>query len=301
LLTAVLPLAPVVAEPLATGFRARGWTEGRELLIEQRGSFGDPVRALALAAELVAQRPEVILALNTAHALAATRASAAIPVVAWCGYPIEAGLTKSLARPSGNVTGIASYASAEVWGKCLELLHEVRPSLREIGVIWDYTPPGFPDGPIPLGELQKAGRRLGSNVSVWTVRSERELTEALSAIDRARIEALVISAAGGIHNRPEASAKIAEFIARRRLPAITDLTGLIFFGANCALAYSPDLANVVDRLTYFVDRILRGAKPAELPFELPSRFNLAINLKAARAIGLDVPPALLARADQLVQ
>lgn len=301
MLTAVLPLPPTVAEPLATAFRKRGWTEGRDLLIEQRASLGDPARAFALAKELVAQRPELVVALNTAHALAVMRASAAVPVVTWCGYPVEAGLTQSLARPSRNVTGIASYASAQVWGKFLEILHEMRPSLREIGVIWDYVPPAFPDGPIPLGELQEAGRRLGSNVSVWTVHNEGDLTDALSAIDRRRIDALVVTASGGIHIRPKVSATIAEFIARRRVPAITDLTGLVFLGANCVLAYSPDFASVLDRLAYFVDRMLRGAKPGDLPFELPSRFNLAVNLKAARALGLEVPPSLLARADQVIQ
>ena len=294
-------MPPVVADSLAAGLRKRGWVEGKGLLVEARASLGDPERARDLAKELVTLRPDLILALNTAHALAAMRASTAVPIVSWCGYPVEAGLTKNLARPSANVTGVASYASTEVWGKFVEILREVRPSLREIGVLWDYVPPAFPDWDVPLGELRKAAQRFGINLNVWTVHNERELVDALSAIERKRIEALVVSAAGGIHNHPERSPRIAELIARRRIPVITDIAGLIFLNANCALAYSPDLANVVDRLTHFIDRILRGAKPADLPFELPARFNLAVNLKAARALSLEVPPALLARADQVVQ
>lgn len=301
LLTAVLPMPPVVAESLHAGLRRRGWIEGKGIQTEARASFGDPARTRDLATELVGLRPDVILALNTAHTLAAMQASASIPIVTWCGYPVETGLTKSLARPSTNVTGIASYASAEVWGKLVEILRELRPSLREVGVLWDYMPPAFPDGPVAIGEFRKAAQRFGINLNVWTVHDERELTDALSAIERMRIEALVVSASGGVHNHPERSAKIAELVARRRLPMITDIAGLFFLGANCALAYSPDLANLVDRLTHFVDRILRGAKPADLPFELPARFNLAVNLKAVRTLGLEVPPALLARADQVIQ
>jgi putative ABC transport system substrate-binding protein len=301
LLTSVLPLPPVVAETFAAAIRERGWTEGRDLVIEARASLGDPTRTVELARELVSRRPELVLALNTAHALAVMQASATVPVVAWCGYPVEAGLTKTLARPSRNVTGIASYASTEVWGKFVEILQAMRPSLREIGVLWDYVPPAFPDGPIAYGELERAGRRLGIAVNVWLVHNERDLNDALSAIDRSRTEALVVSASGGIHNHPERTTKIAELVARRRLPMITDLGGLIFNGANCALAYSPNLADVAGRLAHFVDRILRGAKPADLPFELPSRFSLLVNLKATRALGLQVPPALLARADQVIQ
>jgi len=281
--------------------RKRGWSEGQNLVIETHASAGDPARALELAKELVARRVDLVLAHNTANALAARQATGSIPIVAWCGYPVEAGLTKSLARPDANITGVASYASAEVWGKFVELLYEMRPSLRELGVLWDYVPPGFPDGPIALKEFREAALRFGINVKIWTVHSERELIDALSAIERGKIEALVVSASGGIHNQPERRARIADLVARRRLPVITDLAGLIFLSANCALAYSPDLANVVDRLAHFVDRILRGAKPADLPFELPARFNLAVNLKATRALGLEVPPTLLARADQVVQ
>jgi len=290
----------IIEDSLSAGMRKRGWTEGG-LVIESRASKGSPARALELAKELASLRVELVLALNTANAMAMKQASLSIPIVAWCGYPVEAGLVNSLARPGGNVTGVASYAGVEVWGKFVELLGEMRPALREVGVLWDYTPPGFPDGPFGLDELRSVTRRVGINAQIWTIRSERELLDALSAIERGPVEALLITTGGGIHNQPALSARIGEVVTRRRLPAITDFATDMFVNARCAMAYSPHVPGVVDRLAHFADRILRGAKPAALPFEQPSRFNLVVNLKVAQALGLNVPPTLLARADQVIQ
>jgi putative ABC transport system substrate-binding protein len=301
LLANVLPPLPVIMDPLAAGLRSRGWVEGPNFVIERRGHAGDPAKALEMAKELAGLRVDAILALSTLSAVAAKQASETIPVVTWVGDPVAAGLAQSLARPGGNFTGVANYASAEVWGKLVELLREVRPSLQELAILWDFVLPGFPDGPAMLDTLQGAAKKLGVGSQIFMVHNEQELLAALSTIDRRKFDGLVVSATGGVHSRRALSARIAEVVTRRRLPAITDLAASTFANAGCLLAYSPQVAALVDRLAYFIDKVLRGTKPGELPFEQPARFELAINLKTAKALGLTVPQSLLVRADRVIE
>jgi putative tryptophan/tyrosine transport system substrate-binding protein len=282
--------------------RERGWREGVEYVLELRETFGDPARALQAARELVRQRVDLIVAISTAPAVAARQVTDRVPVVTWCGYPVEAGLAASLSRPGGNVTGVANYAGGEVWGKFVALLRELRPELRQLGILWDYTPPAFPDGLVPLPYIQSSARQAGIETRIWMTRTEADLVDALSEIDAGPIGALIISTGGGVHMQPAVLERIAALIARRRLPAITDIASTTVFGsAGCVLAYSPDVAEILGRLALFVDRILRGASPAELPFELPSRFDLAVNAKHAKALGLTLPQTILLRADRVIE
>jgi len=288
--------------PLVASLVKYGWREDIEFSLVLRESRGDPARALAMARELAAEKVDLILAITTASAFAARKATQRIPVVTWCGYPVESGLAESLARPGGNVTGIANYAGSQVWEKFVELLRDLKPGMRELGVLWDYAPPGFPDGQIPLPIIEKSAQQLGIRARTWMVRSEQDLDSALGAIDRSQVEALILSQGGGFHARPELSARIAELVIRRRLPAIVDVASVsVFEQANCVLAYSPNVPEILDRLARFVDRILRGANPASLPFELPARFDLAVSAKAAKSIGLALPQSLLLRADRVIE
>jgi putative ABC transport system substrate-binding protein len=288
-------------KPFFAALGKRGWPVGGGLSLEIREGRGDPARALAMARELVGQRVDAILAISTLSAVAAKAATEKIPVVTWCGYPVEAGLARSLARPGGTVTGVANYAGAPVWGKFVELLREVKPGMRELGVLWDYSPPGFPDGEIPIPVIQKSAQQMGIKTHVWMVRSEQNLDEALAAIGKSSVEALILTNGGGFHNQPELADRIGGLIVRRRLPVVVDVTALAFQRANCLFAYSPNVPEVLTRLAGLVDQVLRGASPADLPFELPARFDLAVNASAAKAIGLTIPQSILLRADRVIE
>lgn len=288
--------------PFHASLTKYGWREGIEFALVARESRGDPVLAEAFAREMVAEKVDLILAITTASAVAARRATRTIAVVTWCGYPVESGLAETLGRPGGNVTGVTNYAGNQVWGKFVELLKELKPGMRELGVLWDYAPPAFPDGQIPLPMIEQSAQKLGIRTRVWLVRSERDLDAALGAIDRSPVEALILTQGGGFHVQPELSARIAEVVVRRRLPAIVDVASQsVFEQARCVLAYSPNVPEVLDRLAHFVDRVLRGASPSSLPFELPARFDLAVNAAAAKAIGLDIPRSVLLRADRVIE
>ena len=286
--------------PFFTELQKRGWREGEGYSLEARKYGGDPQRALALAKELVALRVDVLVASSGGAAGAARAATTTVPVVALLGYPVEAGLAESLAHPGGNVTGVAVYGSAEVWGKFIELLRELKPGMRELGVLWDYAPPGFPDGHVPLPIIERVAKQLGIATRVWINRSARDAEASLAAIERSAVDALIVSHGGGIHI--PFAARIAQVLAHRRLPAITDVIHpAVLEKAGCVLAYSPNVPEMLGRLAHLVDRVLRGASPAGLPFELPSRFDFAVNAKAAKAIGIEVPPTMLARADRVIE
>ena len=282
--------------------RERGWREGVDYALEAKETLGDPGRALQAARELVRQRVDLIVAISTAPAVAARRATDRVPVVTWCGYPVEAGLAASLARPGGNVTGVANYAGGEVWGKFVALMRELRPGLDHLGILWDYTPPAFPDGLVPLPYIEDSARQSGLQTRFWMTRSEADLMAALSEIDVSPVGALIISNGGGVHAQAAMLERIAALIDRRRLPAITDIaSATVFGGGGCVLAYSPSIPEILGRLALFVDRVLRGADPAELPFELPSRFDLAVNARQAKALNLTIPQSILLRADRVIE
>ena len=288
-------------EPFFRALSKRGWREGHEYVLDVREGRGDPAVYLKIATEFVRDGADIVLAITTAPAVALKKVSSTLPVVTLCGYPVEAGLVASLARPGGNVTGISGYAAPGLWGKYLQLMRELKPGVRELAILWDYAPPAFPDGFIPLPLIEGSAKQLGIRTRLWMLRSTRDLDAALPEIERGPIDALLVTAGGGVLIQPASLASVGDILKRRRLPAITDYAGTVFLKGGCTLAYSPNTSEIFDRLAYFIDRILRGASPGDLPFEYATVFDLAVNLKSARDIGLTIPRSMLLRADRIIE
>jgi putative ABC transport system substrate-binding protein len=216
-------------------------------------------------------------------------------------YPVESGLAASLARPGGNVTGLTVYAGTEIFAKSVALARELVPTLKQLGVFWAYAPPYFPqvEMDICLTQMRQAAEATGVRPRIWVNRNERELDESLVAAASLPLEAVFVTA-GGPQSVAQGIAKVAEFCGKRRLPAVTDVASLIFGAAGIA-TYSPDWKELATRGASFVDRILRGAKPGELPIEHPTRYELVVNAKRAKVIGLAIPRSILARADRVIE
>jgi putative ABC transport system substrate-binding protein len=298
-------LVPGPAPQLSNAFIAAMGDRGygsRNLVIDIRYTQGDPDLAESLARELVTERVDVIVTGVTATAMAARRATKIVPIVMYIsGYPVEGGLAQSLARPGGNVTGMTLYAGGgELFGKFVQLLRELRPSMRELGVFWGYAPPSYSEAQVAPAteELRQAARALNVKVHFWQTGNDSDLGAALSAAASAPLDALFVTA-GVIHELQGNATRIARFIQERRLPTLTDFPGSVFAG-GAVLSYSAELKELASRTAHFVARILEGARPGDLPIEQPTKYELIVNLKAAKTIGLDIPPALLSRADRTI-
>jgi putative ABC transport system substrate-binding protein len=300
-------LSPGPAPPITAGLMAalgeRGWKAGHNLLVESRFTGGDPQRAETLARELVQERVDVIVTHVTATAMAARRATSIVPIVmATSGFPVEGGLAKSLARPGGNVTGMTIYAGGgPLFGKYLGLLHELVPSMREFGVLWGYAPPSYMEEQVApaTDELRRAANVLNVKLRFWQTGRESDLQTALTAAAGAPLDALFVTG-GVIHLLPEIVPRITRFILQQHLPTMTE-GGPIFAEGGAVFAYSVDFNELAARTAYFVDRILKGAKPGDLPIEQPTKYVLSANLKAAKAIGLTIPRSVLAQADEVIE
>jgi len=272
--------------------RELGWMEGRTITIEYRWSEGREERFAEIAAELVRLKVDVILTSGTPEVLAAKQATSVIPIVfATAGDPVGNGLIASLARPGGNVTGM-SLQSNDTAGKRVELLREVVPSLRRLAILANV---GNPFSVLELGEAQAAARALGLEVDTLEIRRPEDIAPAFEAL-KGRAQALYVCADGLVNaNR----IRINTLALSVRLPTIhgyrdyVEAGGLMSYGANL-----PDLFR---RSADYVDKILRGAKPGDIPVEQPTKFDLVVNLTTAKALGLDVPPTLLARADEVIE
>jgi len=272
--------------------RELGWMEGRTITIEYRWSEGRAERFAQIAAEFVRLKVDVILTSGTPEVLAAKQATSVIPIVfATAGDPVGNGLIASLARPGGNVTGM-SLQSNDTAGKRVELLREVVPSLRRLAILANV---GNPFSVLELGEAQAAARALGLEVDTLEIRRPEDIAPAFEAL-KGRAQALYVCTDGLVNaNR----IRINTLALSVRLPTIhgyrdyVEAGGLMSYGANL-----PDLFR---RSADYVDKILRGAKPADIPVEQPTKFDLVINLTTAKALGLDVPSSLLARADEVIE
>jgi putative ABC transport system substrate-binding protein len=296
-------LAPWLVDPLVAGLRQRGWVDGSNLRFEALSTDGDYKRADMLAQQLVERRSDVIVVVGTHLAVAAERVTKTIPIVMYLsGFPVEGGLVQSFARPGGNITGLATYSGEGFFSKHVSLMRELVPSKREFSVLWDYLPPGFLQKEVDfgLGELRRAAAELKINARVWKNASLADLDKALAEIDRTRPQ-VVFSTSGPVHGAPSpGAARIIEYTQRRKLPLVCDIAGSLF-QAGGLLSYSASWAEAAERCASFVDRILRGANPAELPIERPTKFELVLNLKTAKAIGIKLPQAMLLRADRVVE
>jgi len=279
--------------PFREGLRELGYVEGRNIVIEYRWAEGKYERFPALIAELAALNVDVIVTAGTPAALAVKRTTPSIPLVmAAVGDPIGVGLVASLARPGGNVTGLSAIAP-ELEGKRLELLREVVPKLSHIAVLWNPDNPFHADS---LKETRAAAQVLGIKAQLVGVRISEEFPAAFAAIVRERPGALLVLADRiFLHNR----ARIVDFGAKHRLPGVYPYRELVEAGG--LMSFGPSYPGMHRRAAHYVDKILKGAKPADLPVEQPATFELIINLKAAKALGLTIQPSLLQRADELIQ
>ena len=280
-------------EALEDGFRELGYVPGSNLIIKHLSSGGRPERLPGLAAEIVQSGADVIVAASNAETAAAMKATTSIPIVMALGYgPVEAGLVSSLARPGGNVTGITTDASLAIIAKWLEFLTEIKPNLRRVGLLWDPTVPGFTQF---MSVLTDAASRLGLTLRSIEVRRGDEMDGALAQIAREGVDALcVVSNVLTFTYRNQ----IAAFTAKQRLPAITYMRE--FVEAGILMSYGADLLQLYRHSSVFVDRILKGAKPADLPVEQPTKFELVLNLKTARALSLTIPQSVLLRANKVI-
>ena len=284
-----------MAESFQAAFRQalgdRGYVEGQNVLVEWRAAEGNPDRAAALAADLVQLKVDVIVAVLTPAVQAAKNATSTIPIVmAPAGDPVASGLVTSLARPGGNITGISTSA-AELSGKRVELLREVIPSLTRVGVLIHGADPF---AKLFLDETRVALQKSGLQVHVVDVRRPQDLDTAFSAMTKQRAGAVIVQ---GALTAPEWQA--ADRAVRHRLPSLSGLRQ--FAEAGGLMSFGADFAAMHQRSASFVDKILKGARPADLPVEQPTKFELVINKKAAKALGLTIPPSLLLRADQVLE
>jgi ABC-type uncharacterized transport system substrate-binding protein len=291
---------PALRGLFVEAMRKQGWVEGRDFVLEERFTFENPQNAMAFAVELIGLKADVLVTITTGMAVAAKRASRTIPIVMLTsGYPVEAGLAASLARPGANVTGNTSYAGTALWAKYVELLRELLPGLRRLGVLFDYLPPVLEVGEADLGlaEMRKGAAALRVALRALNIRSTEELTRALAALAREPVDALFCTT--GPFLTANAS-RIIDFALEQRLPTMTDFATTLFL-QGCLMAYSANLAELARQAASYVERILRGAKPADLPIQRPAKFDLIINMKTAKALGLTIPQSLLLRADQLFE
>ena len=272
------------------GLRSLGYAESQNILIEYRYAEGKPDRLRRLAGELVAIKPDLIFALGGDVAPFVRAATSTIPIVmAVSNDPVQAGLVASLARPGGNITGV-TFVSSDLAAKRLQFLREIAPDLARVAVIWnpDHVDPEY-------REMQTAAKTLGIQIQSLEVRSVEDFDAAFQTATNARIQGIIpITSRLMITNRP----RIIQFANQRRLLLAAGFGPWAREGA--LLSYGPDTDAITQRAAAYVDKILRGAKPDELPIEQPTKFQLVINGKTAKSLGLDIPPTLLATADQVI-
>jgi putative ABC transport system substrate-binding protein len=284
-------------EAFLQGLRDLGYVEGKTLVIEYRDAEGKPDRFRPLAAELAALKVSVIVTGGgTLGAMAAKQATSTIPVVFGAvGDPVSEGLVSSLARPGGNVTGLA-VSSPELAGKSLELLKQAVPGLTLVALL--MKPDAAPAAAMQerLRTWNAAARALRIRLQVVEARGPGEFDRALADMTRARAGAVTVVSTPVFDSEPR---RLVELAARYRLPAI--YTFKPYVDAGGLMSYGPDIADLFRRAATYVDKILKGATPVDLPVEQPTKFELVINLKTAKALGLTIPPSLLARADQVIE
>jgi ABC-type uncharacterized transport system substrate-binding protein len=271
--------------------RELGWIEGRTIAIEYRWSEGRPARNAEIAAEFVRMKVDVILT-NTTAARTVKQATSVIPIVFPLGIdPVGGGLIGSLAQPGGNVTGVTNQQS-DLAGKRLELLREVLPRLRRLAIIGNA---GSPQAVLEMGEVQAGARTFGLEVAPLEIRRAEDVAPAFASL-KDQADALYVVGDSLVQaNRT----RIITFSLSARLPTIVGIREFVQAGA--LMSYGPNFSDQFRRVAELVDKILRGTKPGDIPVEQPTKFELVINLTTAKAIGLTIPPTLLARADEVIE
>jgi ABC-type uncharacterized transport system substrate-binding protein len=289
----VLTMADPSPEPIVTalreGLRDAGYLEGRNLRLEIRTAAGNPDLQLEKAVELVRLNVDLLVTFFTPPALAAKQATSTIPIVmGGAGDPVATGLVANLARPGGNVTGQSS-GGAEVASKSVELIREVIPAVRRVGVLADDTDPF--SAPY-VAQVGQAARSAGLEADAVMIRSGQPPEPAFESLTGKRVDGLLIQ--GSIARK-----ELLDLAIQHRLPSLTSTRLGPPLGA--LMSYSSDYIALARQSAVYIDKILKGAKPADLPVAFPTKFLLSINLKTAKALGLEIPPTLLARADEVIE
>jgi putative ABC transport system substrate-binding protein len=286
-------LAAITFQPFAGKLRDLGYIEGRDIAFERRYAGGDSEALASFAAELVRLRPDVIFAVGTPAAQAAKSATQTLPIVfARTGDPVGSGLAASLSRPGANLTGL-SILTTETGAKRCELLAMAVPEAKRVGVVWD---PGFQPALTEFKEIEQTARALKLALITAPARTSDDFETAMEGIVHQRGEAVILGSSVIFLGHWQ---QMADLTVQARLPAIfyrrefVEAGGLMSFGTNYADMYR--------RAAVYVDKILKGAKPADLPVQQPTNFELVVNLKTAKTIGLTIPPMLLARADEVIE
>ena len=280
-------------EAFRQGLRELGYAEGQNIAIESRWAEGNYDRYAVLAADLVRVKSNVIVAVGGAATQAVQQATRTIPIVMSTVLdPVGSRLVTSLARPGGNVTGL-SIMAPDIVGKQLQLLREMMPSVSRVAVLWN---PANPGSGAQLREAQAAGGTLKMQLQALEARVPQEIDRAFATMTRERAGALLILADAIFTNQRQ---QIAELSMKRQMPSVYGVSG--YAEAGGLMVYSVDPVDLERRAAIYVDKILKGAKPGDLPVEQPTKFELVINLKTAKALGLTVPHALLLRAAQVIQ
>jgi len=276
---------------LKEGLQELGYIEGRNLVLDRRYGDGKMERLPDLAGELVRAKVEVIVTGTNIHVAAARRVTSTIPIVmVFADDPVRAGFVASLARPGGNVTGLSADASSELWGKYLSMLKELVPKLSRVGVL------GQMSSNVGFAELAAASRKLDVALDVGDLRTAEDLDGAFDAMNRKHVGAVLVIVGPLTYLLRQ---RISELALKFHLPAITNVNQ--FTQVGLLMSYGPNLPDLYRRAASYVDKILRGATPADLPVEQPSRFELTINLKTARSLGVVIPNSLLLTAAEVIQ
>jgi putative ABC transport system substrate-binding protein len=287
---------------LHDALNAAGWQPGRNyVFVPSRATYSDPP-TVAGARQLLEQKVDLVMVASTAHAVATHRATPRVPIVMWAsGYPVEAGVAASLARPGKNVTGVTVYAGTGIWGKLLELLREAKPEIKRVGVAWGYVPPAFPREEIEpcYRELRRAAGAIGLGLHIEEIARPEAVPTALAAIEAARPGALLIMAGPGFYAE---RSRIMQFAVAKRLPSAVDFRWPPDVELRPLLTYGAFFPALMNQAAAYVVRILQGgAQPGSLPIQQPAKFELVVELNAARAIGLTVPQPLLLHADEVIE
>ena len=291
-----LTASPHVREAFVQGLRDLGYVEGRNLVIEYRDAEGKLERLPALVAELVALKVDVIVASGTLAALAAKQATRTLPIVfSPAGDPVGSGLVASLAQPGGNVTGLSAFAP-ELVGKRLELLKQAVPGVSRVAVLWQPGAFGERTEKDTLKRAEVAARDLRVPLQFVEARGPADFARAFSDMSMARAGALTVLASNMFVSERR---RLVDLAAEKQLPAMYSARELVDAGG--LMSYGANLADLNRRAATYVDRILKGTKPADLPVEQPTKFELIINMKTAKALGLTIPQSVLGRADELIK
>jgi len=284
------------SEPYLAAFRQglseAGWVEGQNVIREYRWAEGHYDRLPALAADLVGRKVDLIVAGGTTAVLAAKSATSTIPIVFNAADPVEFGLVASLARPGGNLTGV-SMMNAELMAKRVELLSELVPHARVIALLVN---PDNPGAERMMREVPEAARAKGAQLQILKAGTESEIDAAFATLVQLHAGALVVQADPLFGRRRE---QLAELASRHAIPAIYDWREFVAVGG--LISYGPSRSVAIRQLGIYVGKILNGAKPADLPVQQPTTFELVVNLNTAKALGLTVPPSILARADEVIE